>query len=501
MNGLLDSLSIGLSVALSGNSLLFCLIGTLIGTVIGVLPGLGPVATMAMLLPLTFYVEPTQALIMLAGIYYGAQYGGSTTAILLKLPGEVSSVVTCIDGHEMAKKGRAGAALAIAAIGSLFAGTVATLLIALFSPPLTALAQSFGPADYFALMALGLLASIIFSNGDVLRAILMILLGVLLGTIGTDINSGFERYVFGVPQLREGLTFIVVSMGIYGIAEIVMNLAAPDATKVGVLPRIGKLWPSRQELKEATPAVVRGTAVGAALGILPGGGAMLSSFASYAIEKKVSKKPEEFGRGAVAGLAGPEAANNAGAQSSFIPMLALGIPGNSVMAMLAGAMLIHGISPSPALSTEQPQLFWGLIVSMWIGNIMLVVINLPLVGLWVRLLSIPYRMLFPAIIVLCCIGVYSVNSSTFDIMAIAVCGLVGVILSNLKCPVAPFALSFILSPMLEENFRRAMQLARGDITVFATRPVTSTILLIGAALAVLLIMPSFKRVRSAADEA
>src|SRR5216683_2415554 len=376
---LLQNLALGFGIALTPANLFFALAGALIGTLIGVLPGIGPIATIAMLLPLTFHLEPTSGLIMLAGIFYGAQYGGSTTAILVNLPGETSSVVTCIDGHQMARQGRAGAALAVAALGSFFAGCVSTLLIAMFAPPLAKVGQSFGAPEYFSLMVLGLIAAVVLAHGPVVKAVAMIILGLLLGLVGTDGNTGGTRFTFG-------------------IGEIITNLAQPQETRSLVAQKISRLWPTRDDFRRAWPAVLRGTALGSVLGVLPGGGATLSSFAAYALEKKSSKHPEQFGRGAVEGVAGPESANNAGAQTSFIPMLTLGIPGNAVMALMIGALTIHGIQPGPQIMTERPGMFWGMIASMWIGNLMLVIINLPLIGMWVQLLKVPYRFLYLAIL-------------------------------------------------------------------------------------------------------
>ncbi|HLU78248.1 MAG TPA: tripartite tricarboxylate transporter permease, partial [Burkholderiaceae bacterium] len=421
---LLDHLILGFSVALTLENLAYCLLGCLLGTLIGVLPGIGPVPTIAMLLPITYVLPPVAGLIMLAGIYYGAAYGGSTTAILVALPGETSAVVTVLDGHQMAKNGRAGAALAIAALGSFFAGCVATIMIAGFAPPLAEVAFKFGPAEYFSLMVLGLIGAVVLASGSLPKAICMILLGLLLGMIGTDVNSGVARFDFGIPELQDGIDFAVVAMGVFGFSEIMTNLELRDQ-RVAVDSKVGTLYPNKQEFKEAWPAVVRGTAIGCALGILPGGGAVLSSFASYTMEKKLSKQPERFGKGHPAGLAGPESANNAGSQASFIPLLTLGIPGNAVTALMIGAMTIHNIQPGPQVMTSHPELFWGLIVSMWIGNLMLVILNLPLIGLWVKLLTVPYRILFPAILVFCTIGVYSLNYNVFDIWVTAAFGLVG----------------------------------------------------------------------------
>ncbi len=493
---LFHNLYLGFSVALGLQNVFFCLLGALIGTLIGVLPGIGPVATLAMLLPTTFYLPPTPALLMLAGIYYGAQYGGSTTAILVNLPGESSSVVTCIDGHKMALKGRAGAALAIAALGSFFAGTVSTMLIAAASPPLAKVALQFGAAEYFSLMVLGLVGAVVLARGSLPKAFAMIFLGLLLGICGTDLNSGQQRFTFGLPELSDGIDFVLVAMGLFGAAEIISNLEKTEGRKVSAV--IGRLWPTLQEFKQSWPAVLRGTVLGSALGILPGGGALLSSFAAYTLEKKVAKDPSRFGHGAVEGVAGPESANNAGAQTSFIPLLTLGIPSNPVMALMIGAMTIQGIAPGPRVMTQQPDLFWGMIASMWLGNAMLLVINLPLIGMWVRLLNVPYRLLFPCILMLCCIGVYSVNSSTFEVGLTALFGLMGYGFSKLGCEPAPLILGFILGPLMEENLRRALVLSRGDPVVFLQRPISASLLAIALGLLLLVILPSFRKTREVA---
>lgn len=493
---LLDNLALGFSVALTIENIAYCLLGCLLGTLIGVLPGIGPVPTIAMLLPITYVLPPVAGLIMLAGIYYGAQYGGSTTAILVALPGETSAVVTVLDGHEMAKNGRAGAALALAALGSFFAGCVATVLLAGFAPPLAEVAFKFGPAEYFSLMVLGLIGAVVLASGSLPKAICMILLGLLLGMIGTDVNSGVARFDFGIPELQDGIDFAVVAMGVFGFSEIMNNLELKDQ-RVDITDKVGSLYPNKQEIKEAWAPVVRGTALGSCLGILPGGGAVLSSFASYTLEKKLSKNPERFGKGHPAGLAGPESANNAAAQTSFIPLLTLGIPGNAVTALMIGAMTIHNIQPGPQVMTSHPELFWGLIVSMWIGNLMLVILNLPLVGLWVKLLRVPYRVLFPAILVFCTIGVYSLNYNVFDIWLTAAFGLIGYVWSKLRCEGAPLLLGLVLGPMMEENFRRALLLARGDFTTFFTRPLSLSLLLVAAALVVIVALPSIKKKREA----
>ncbi len=494
MMELLEHLSLGFSVAFTMENLTYAFLGALLGTLIGVLPGIGPVPTIAMLLPLTYILPPTAGLIMLAGIYYGAQYGGSTTAILVALPGETSAVVTVLDGHQMAKNGRAGAALSIAALGSFFAGCFATVLLAAFAPPLAEVAFKFGPAEYFSLMVLGLIGAVVLASGSLPKAVCMIILGLLLGMVGTDVNSGVARFDFGIPELQDGIDFAVVAMGVFGLAEIMNNLAQKE-NRVDITDKIGSLYPNKQEFKEAAPAVVRGTLLGSALGILPGGGAVLSSFASYTLEKKMSRNPERFGKGHPAGLAGPESANNAAAQTSFIPLLTLGIPGNAVMALMVGAMTIHNIQPGPQVMSSHPELFWGLIASMWIGNLMLVILNLPLVGLWVKLLKVPYRVLFPAILLFCTIGVYSLNYNVFDIYVMGIFGIIGYIWTKLKCEGAPLLLGLVLGPMMEENFRRALLLSRGDFLTFVERPLSLTLLLMAAGLVILVALPSIRKKR------
>ncbi|MFC0341303.1 tripartite tricarboxylate transporter permease [Paracoccus niistensis] len=491
---LLSNLAMGFSVASSIANLGFCLIGVILGTLIGVLPGIGATATIAMLLPITFQLEPVSSLIMLAGIYYGAQYGGSTTAILINMPGESSSAVTAIDGYQMARKGRAGTALATAAIGSFFAGSVATFLVALFAPPLTAVALQFGAAEYFSLMVLGLVMSVALAHGSVLKALAMVVLGLLLGIVGTDIYTGTPRFTMGITQFADGLNFVAVAIGVFGFAEILRNLEDEHEREV-MTKNINRLFPSRDEFRQMAGPILRGTGIGSVLGILPGGGAILASFASYTMEKKLSKTPEEFGKGALAGVAGPESANNAGAQTSFIPLLTLGIPANPVMALMIGAMIIQGIVPGPSVVTDQPQLFWGIIASMWIGNLMLVVLNLPLIGLWVKLLTVPYYVLFPIIMAMSSIGVYSVNGNPYDLFAVAFFGLLGYIMSKLRFEPAPLLLGFVLGPLLEENLRRAMILSRGDPTTFVTRPISAGLLVVSLIVLVLVFLPQIRKQR------
>jgi len=489
-----SNLALGFGVALSPFNLLMCLVGVVLGTLIGVLPGVGPVATIAMLLPITFNLNPIAALIMLAGIYYGAQYGGSTTAILVNLPGESSSVVTCLDGYQMARQGRAGPALATAAIGSFFAGCVATLIVAMFAPPLAEVALKFGPSEYFSLMVLGLVAATVLAHGSLMKAIAMVLLGLLLGLIGTDVNSGVLRFAFGISELADGIGFVTVAMGMFGLAEIIANLEQKGDREV-FTGKVGKLMPSKEDWKRIWAPILRGTFLGSALGILPGGGALLASFGAYTLEKKVSKNSAEFGKGAIEGVAAPEAANNAGAQTSFIPLLTLGIPSNAVMALMIGAMMIQGIAPGPQVMTERPQLFWGMIASMWIGNLMLVVLNLPLIGMWIKLLTVPYRILYPSILVFMAIGVFSLSNNPFDVFLMAMFGLLGYICVKLECEPAPMILGFILGPLMEENLRRAMLLSRGDPLVFFQKPISASFLVVSIILLVIIALPNIRKKR------
>ncbi|HEV2508427.1 tripartite tricarboxylate transporter permease [Bosea sp. (in: a-proteobacteria)] len=493
----LSNLSLGFSVALSIANLGYCFAGVLLGTLVGVLPGLGPVASVAMLLPITFTLPPDSALIMLAGIYYGAQYGGSTTAILVNIPGESSSVVTAIDGYKMARAGRAGPALGIAAIGSFFAGCVSTVMIAYFAPPLAEVALRFGPAEYFSLMVFGLIAAVVLARGSLIKAIGMVILGLLLGLVGTDVNSGTARYSFGIPELTDGIGFIALTMAIFGIAEVICNLEGGQDRDV-TAQKIGSVLPSLKDIKDSAGAILRGTGLGSLLGILPGGGALLASFASYTLEKKVARPPKNFGNGDIRGVAGPESANNAGAQTSFIPMITLGIPSNPTMALMIGAMMIQGIAPGPTVMTERPGLFWGLIASMWIGNLMLLVLNLPLVGIWIKLLKVPYRLLFPAILVFCLIGVYSGSNSVFDIYLMAALAVLGYIFIKLDCEPAPMILGFILGPMMEENLRRAMLISRGSTSTFFTQPISLAFLIASVVLLIVLISPAIRNKREEA---
>lgn len=496
---LIANLGLGFQTALSLHNLLYCFLGALVGTLIGVLPGLGPVATIAMLLPLTFGLDPVTALIMLAGIFYGAQYGSSTTAILINLPGEASSVVTALDGYKMARRGRAGTALATAALASFFAGSVATLVIATLGPVLAGVALSFGPAEYFSLMVLGLIASIAMASGSVVKALGMIFLGVMLGLVGQDIYTGAGRLTFGSPALLDGIEFVAIAMGLFGLAEICQNLEDETERQTSV-GKVGSLMLTKEEVKAVRKPVLRGTVIGSILGLLPGGGATIGAFAAYVMEKRFSREPQRFGEGAIEGVAAPEAANNAGAQTSFIPLLTLGIPANATMAMMAGALILHGVTPGPNIISSEPMLFWGLIASMWIGNVMLVVLNLPLIRIWVKLLGVPYRMLFPIIVALCCIGVYTVNSNSFDVLVMVGFGVLGYVFLKLKCEPAPLLLGLVLGPMLEENLRRAMLTGRGDPMVFVTRPISAVLLGIAALCLIAMILPSVRKTREVAFE-
>jgi putative tricarboxylic transport membrane protein len=489
-----DTLFLGFSVALSFQNLALCFTGCLIGTLIGVLPGVGPIATIAMLLPITYGMPPVGALIMLAGIYYGAQYGGSTSAILVNIPGEATAVVTTLDGHQMARNGRAGAALGIAAIGSFIAGSVATLVIAAVAVPIASATKAINSPEYFALMVLGLVLAVTLARGSVIKAIAMISVGLLLSTVGQDGNTGQDRLTFGFSILSGNIDFAILAMGIFGFAEIIRSLENPEDRDV-VRGTIGTLLPSRAEFGQSAKPIMRGTFLGALLGALPGNGAVLGPFASYALEKKLAKDKSRFGRGAIEGVAGPESANNAGAQTAFIPLLTLGIPPNAVMALMMGAMIIQGIVPGPQVISRNPDLFWGMIASMWIGNLMLLIINLPLIGLWVKLLKVPYRLLFPAILVFCCIGIHSINADPGAIILTAFFGLIGYGLLKLGFELAPLLLGFILGGMVEETFRRAMDISHGSLMTFIERPITLFLLIVSLIILTVAVLPSIANKR------
>ncbi|MBE2276727.1 MAG: tripartite tricarboxylate transporter permease [Rhodobacteraceae bacterium] len=493
----LDGIFTGIISAGTPINLMLCLAGALLGTLIGVLPGIGPTATLAILLPVTYFLPPLGALIMLAGIYYGAQYGGSTTAILVNLPGEASSVVTAIDGYQLARKGRAGAALAIAALASFFAGMVSNIFIAATGPALASWALEFGPAEYFSLALFGLMSATVLASGSPIKAIGMTVLGLLMGLIGTDVNSGGMRMTFGSVYLFDGIPFIVMAVGFFAISEILANLESPE-TRGSVQGKVRGLWPTREDFRRCVGPVLRATGLGTIIGILPGGGATLSSFASYALEKRISKHSAEFGHGAVEGVAAPEAANNAGAQANLVPLMVLGIPSGAISAIMLGAMTIHGIVPGPHLIDRNPDLFWGFIASMWIGNIMLLFINLPMIGLWVRLLQVPYRLMFPAILLFCCIGIYSINNSVFDVAITVAIGVIGWIARKGECSAAPLMLGFVLAPLLETNLRRTLLISGGDATAFVTRPISLTFLIATAVMLLVLLLPAIRRRREEA---
>lgn len=489
---LLSNLIYGFTVALSLQNLFYCFLGVLLGTLIGVLPGIGPLATISMLMPITFTISPVSALIMLAGIYYGAQYGGSTTAILVNLPGESSAVVTCIDGYQMARQGKAGPALAISAIGSLFAGCVCTLIIAMFGPPIAEIAMKFASPEYFSLMLMGLISAAVLAEESMIKSLTMVLMGLLLGTVGTDVNSGLHRFSFDFFELIDGINFVVIAVGVFAIAEIVQNLGELEEREI-FTSKINHLYPSKQEIKQSIGPILRGTALGAFFGTLPGTGPAIASFASYMVEKKLAKDPSRFGHGAIEGVAGPESSNNAAAQCAFIPTLTLGIPGSASMALMLGALMIHGIAPGPTVMTNRPDLFWGLIVSMWIGNLMLVILNLPLIGLWVRLLKVPYRYLFPTIMVFCSIGIFSLNNASFELYLTAIFGLVGFMWRKLGCPPAPMMLGFILGPMMEENLRRSMLISDGNPMVFLERPISLAFIIATVLILIVMLLPTLKK--------
>ncbi|MEX0730721.1 MAG: tripartite tricarboxylate transporter permease [Aquisalimonadaceae bacterium] len=472
---LLNNLALGLDAAISPNTLLYCFIGVLLGTLIGVLPGIGALAAISLLLPLTFYIAPEAAIVMLAGVYYGSAYGGSTAAILLNLPGTPSSAVACLDGYPMGKQGRAGVALFITAIASFVGAMIGLTALVLFSPAIADLGLEFSPADYFALMLLGLVAASTISGGSALKGLAMVMLGLLLGMVGTDVNSGVPRYYFGYFQLLDGVSLVVLAMGLFGVAEVIASINnVPARTSKERHVTMRSMLPTRDDWKRSLTPMLRGAGIGGFFGALPGTGGAIASFISYATEKRMAKDPSRFGKGAIEGLAGPEASNNAAVQTAFVPSLTLGIPGDAVMALILGALIIHGITPGPMMMTQQPGLFWGLIVSFFIGNIMLLVLNIPLVGIWVKILSIPYRMLFPAIVIFICLGVYSANNSTFDILLVVVFGFAGYLLMVLKFEPAPVLLGYVLGPMMEENLRRALLISRGDMGVFLEKPISAT---------------------------
>jgi TctA family transporter len=506
---LFANLALGFSVALSLQNLFWCFVGVFLGTFIGVLPGIGALATISMLLPITFHLNPTSAIIMLAGIYYGANYGGSTASILLNLPGTPSAAVACLDGYPMAKKGQAGVALMVTTLASFVGSTIGILLFTGFAPALAEIGLMFGPADYFAMMLLGLVAASTLSSGAPIKGIAMVVAGLALGLVGTDVQTGQQRFTFGIPQLSDGISLVALAMGLFGIAEVIASIGRVSGRaqyEHSVLPWKREFWialaPSREDWKRTPGPMLRGSAFGCFFGTLPGTGSTIASFLSYAFEKRISKTPERFGKGAIEGVTAPESANNAASQTAFIPTLTLGIPGDVVMALMLGALIIHGIQPGPRLVTEHPELFWGLAASFWIGNAMLVVLNLPLIGIWVAMLRIPYSILYPAILMFVAIGVFSINNSAFDVYLVALFGIIGYIMMLLRFEPAPLILGFVLGPLMEEHLRRAMLLSRGDPMVFLERPISAVFVTLTAALLVLALWTTLrpKRRRSLAEE-
>ena len=495
---LFDSILYGFQVTFEPVNLLFCAVGVLIGTMVGVLPGIGPVAAMALLLPATFHVTPTASIIMLAGIYYGVQYGGSTTSILVNIPGEASSVITCIEGYQMARKGRAGPALGIAAWGSFLAGTMSVVGLMLVAVPLARAALRFGPPEYFALMCSGLIILTNLAQGSIHKALMMALLGLILGNIGLDIMTGLPRFTLGLNELTDGVGIIPLVMGIFGITEILTNLEGTAEREI-LKTSLRNLWPSLKDWAESKWAIVRGSIIGFLLGILPGGGAILATFVSYAVEKKVSRNPEKFGKGAIEGVAGPESANNAAAGGSLIPLLSLGIPPNPVMAMLFSALIIHGIQPGPLLIKNHPEIFWGLVSSMYIGNVFLLILNLPLISIWVQVLKIPYKVLFPLIILFCLIGVYSMNGVVFDLYVMIFFGAVGYLMRKFGYEPAPLILAYVLGPMLEQNLRQSLLISQGSFMIFITRPISATFLVAAFLLLISNALPYVKKRRKEYD--
>ena len=474
--GFFDHILLGFQVTLDPNNLFFCAIGVLVGTLVGVLPGIGPQGAMALLLPATFKATPTSSIIMLAGIYYGSQYGGSTTSILVNIPGEPTSLVTCFDGYQMARQGRAGPALGIAAWGSFIAGTLAVIELMCIANPLAKLALSFAPPEYFALICVGLILLTNLARGSTLKALMMTLVGLLIGNIGLDLITGLPRFTFGISELTDGVGLIPILMGLFGITEVFENLEQNLDKREIYQTRIRNLWPSLKDWAEAKWAILRGSCIGLFLGIFPGGGPLLSSFVSYAVEKKVSKHPEKFGKGAIEGVAGPESANNSAAGATMVPLLSLGIPPNVSMAMLYSALIIHGIQPGPLLIKNNPELFWGVIASMYLGNVFLLILNLPLIGIWVQVLKVPYRILFPLILLFCLIGTYAMNNSTFDLLMMILFGVLGYLIKKFGYESAPLILAVVLGPMLEQNLRQSLLLSRGSFLIFITRPISGVIL-------------------------
>jgi putative tricarboxylic transport membrane protein len=487
--GFLEHFSLGFHIVFSNANLLYCFIGVFIGTLIGVLPGIGPVGTISLLLPITYGISPASAIIMLAGVYYGAMYGGSTTSILVNIPGEAASVTTCIDGYQMARQGRAGPALGISAFGSFIAGTIGTIIIMFVAEPLTGLALKFGPPEYFSLMILSLTILTYLSHGSMIKAIIMAALGVSLSQIGMDILTGHQRFTFGIIELQDGVNLVPMVMGLFGIGEILINIEESSDFEI-FKGKIKGLLPSLKDWLDSIGAIIRGSILGFFLGVLPGGGAIIASFASYAVEKKFSKHPERFGKGAIEGVAGPESANNAGSSGGFIPLFTLGIPSSPVMALLIGALMINGVQPGPLLIKQHPDIFWGTIISMYIGNVMLLILNLPLIGLWVKILKVPYRILFPLILFICLIGSYSIENSIFDVLMMLIFGVIGYLFRKFKYEPAPLIMAFVLGPILEKSLRQSLLMSMGNFSIFFTRSISASCLIIAI---LLLLLPIFLR--------
>ncbi len=478
----MELFTLGFPIAFSAENLLFCLVGVFLGTLLGALPGIGALAATSMLLPITFYLDPTTGIVMLAGVYYGAEYGGSTASILLNLPGTPSNAVTCLDGYPMAQNGRAGVALFTTTIASFVGGIVGILLLIFLTPVIVEVALAFGSAEYFSVMVLGLIAASTISQGSAIKGLAMVTIGVLLSTVGADVNSGIERYSFGFLELIQGINIIVLAMGLFGVAEIIASANAQRRKKVTTKVSLTSMVPSREDSRRSAFPMLRGSTLGCIFGPLPGTGPSLAAFLSYALEKRLSSRPQEFGNGAIEGIAAPEAANNAAVQTAFIPALSLGIPGTATMAVMMGALMAHGINPGPRMVSDHPDLFWGLVASFWIGNVLLLILNIPFIGIWVRLLTIPYQYLFPAILTLVCIGVYSVNNSVFDVYMVLITGILGHVMRLLRFEPAPLIVGFILGSLLEEHFRRALLLGRGDFMVFVERPISAAFLALAAAM-------------------
>lgn len=500
--GFIDNLTIGLETAFSASNLLYCFAGVFLGTLVGVLPGIGSLAAISLLLPVTFHLDATSAIVMLAGVFYGSSYGGSTASILLNLPGTPSSAVACLDGYPMSKQGRGGVALLMTTFASFIGGSIGIIIMMLFSPLIVEYALKFGPAEYFAMMLLGLVAASTISSGSAIKGIAMVVAGILLGTMGSDLETGLPRFSFDIPELFDGISLVIVAMGLFGVSEVIASIRTVVPGQVDRKAiSFRSMVPSRDDVRRSWKPILRSTAMGSFFGALPGTGGVIASFMAYAFEKKISKEPERFGKGAIEGVVAPEAANNAADQTAFIPTLTLGIPGNVVMALMIGALTIHGIVPGPQFMTARPDMFWGLIMSFWIGNVLLVILNIPLIGIWIRLLAVPYHLLYPAILMFVCIGVYSVNNSAFDVFLVMLFGALGYAMRLLEFQPAPLLLGFVLGPLMEENLRRTLLISRGDFLVFLQRPICAVIMVLTAALLAWAFYDGMRKPRKPALEA